>query len=165
MKKLVALLLAMMSLCCLTAVAEEEIAAYETTPSYEGIVMPLGETGLTITIPTDWVVAMTEDGRSAFATPDTSLILDMVVAEYTVEEMYAEALSLSEQGVMTAPVQLYLNDNYYMMYGTVDGTLTMAYLPLDEATVLTFVFSTQTPDVYAESTLFFELLGTVAYAE
>ena len=36
MKKLVALLLAMMSLCCLTAVAEEEIAAYETTPSYEG---------------------------------------------------------------------------------------------------------------------------------
>lgn len=166
MKKLFALMLAL-ALCmtAFAAVAEEEIPAYEVTPSYEGVTVPLGETGLTMTIPNDWVIVKTADGRAAYATPDTSLVLDLVVAEATIEEMYIDALSLAEQGVMTAPVELYLNDNYYMMYGTVDGTITMVYLPLDETMVLSFVFTTTTPEVYGQSTLLFEILGTVAYAE
>ena len=58
MKKLLALLMALMMCCTAFAFAEEEaeVPAVEMNVSFEAQTVALGETGLTMQIPADWAV-------------------------------------------------------------------------------------------------------------
>ena len=58
MKKLLALLMALMMCCTAFAFAEEEaeVPAVEMNVSFEAQTVTLGETGLTMQIPADWAV-------------------------------------------------------------------------------------------------------------
>ena len=79
MKKLLALLMALMMCCTAFAFAEEEaeVPAVEMNVSFEAQTVALGETGLTMQIPADWAVQEVpagtenaeEDHRSSPSTP------------------------------------------------------------------------------------------------
>ena len=71
MKKLLALLMALMMCCTAFAFAEEEaeVPAVEMNVSFEAQTVALGETGLTMQIPADWAVRKSPQARK---TPRTS---------------------------------------------------------------------------------------------
>lgn len=77
MKKLLALLMALMMCCTAFAFAEEEaeVPAVEMNVSFEAQTVALGETGLTMQIPADWAVqevpAGTETPRTSCSSPST----------------------------------------------------------------------------------------------
>lgn len=77
MKKLLALLMALMMCCTAFAFAEEEaeVPAVEMNVSFEAQTVALGETGLTMQIPADWAVqevpAGTENARTSCSSPST----------------------------------------------------------------------------------------------
>lgn len=77
MKKLLALLMALMMCCTAFAFAEEEaeVPAVEMNVSFEAQTVTLGETGLTMQIPADWAVqevpAGTENAENIRSSPST----------------------------------------------------------------------------------------------
>lgn len=77
MKKLLALLMALMMCCTAFAFAEEEaeVPAVEMNVSFEAQTVALGETGLTMQIPADWAVqevpAGTENAENTCSSPST----------------------------------------------------------------------------------------------
>ena len=142
MKKLLALLMALMMCCTAFAFAEEEaeVPAVEMNVSFEAQTVTLGETGLTMQIPADWAVQEVPAGTENAE----NILLFAVNADQTVSitaQLSAMSFETLLQGIQDAGAteemlaELYVNENYCLMYTPGDTVLAL-YTFLDDETVL-----------------------------
>ena len=119
MKKLLALLMALMMCCTAFAFAEEEaeVPAVEMNVSFEAQTVALGETGLTMQIPADWAVQEVPAGTENAE----NILLFAVNADQTVSitaQLSAMSFETLLQGIQDAGAteemlaELYVNENY-----------------------------------------------------
>lgn len=138
MKKLLALLMALMMCCTAFAFAEEEaeVPAVEMNVSFEAQTVALGETGLTMQIPADWAVQEVPAGTENAE----NILLFAVNADQTVSitaQLSAMSFETLLQGIQDAGAteemlaELYVNENYCLMYTPGDTVLAL-YTFLDE---------------------------------
>ena len=153
MKKLLALLMALMMCCTAFAFAEEEaeVPAVEMNVSFEAQTVALGETGLTMQIllfavNADQTVSITAQlSAMSFET-----LLQGIQDAGATEEMLAE---------------LYVNENYCLMYTPGDTVLAL-YAFLDDETVLAVTFQVASKEVGdALENMPLEIFGSLAAAE
>ena len=166
MKKLLATLLVLSMLLCLPmALAEEggEIASIENTPSYEGTQIALGDTGVVLTIPSDWTVAQAPDGcLCAYMSADGTIGISVMLAQ-DLDTCYEAASKMVEEGTAKDLMEVSINDNYYMLYTSADELSNYAYLPYSDENCLVIAFGASSADV--QSDIPAEILGTAALAE
>ena len=146
MKKLLALLMALMMCCTAFAFAEEEaeVPAVEMNVSFEAQTVALGDTGLTMQIPADWAVQEVPAGTENAE----NVLLFAVNADQTVSitvQKSAMTFDALLQGIQDAGAteemlaELYVNENYCLMYTPGDTVLAL-YAFLDDETVLAVTF-------------------------
>lgn len=132
MKKLLALLMALMMCCTAFAFAEEEaeVPAVEMNVSFEAQTVTLGETGLTMQIPADWAVQEVPAGTENAE----NILLFAVNADQTVSitaQLSAMSFETLLQGIQDAGAteemlaELYVNENYCLMYTPGDTVLAL----------------------------------------
>ena len=169
MKKLLALLLSLcMVLCAVSALAEEaaedEIPALEVEPSYEGVDIAIADTGVIFSIPSDWVAVEAPEGCLAtFVSADNTISLSLVLVNQDIDACYEEMLSMVEAGTAKDISEVYVNDNYYLLYTSADEMFSYAYLPYSDDYCIVLCFGVASADV--ESDIPLEILGTAALAE
>ena len=153
MKKLLALLMALMMCCTAFAFAEEEaeVPAVEMNVSFEAQTVALGETGLTMQIPADWAVQEVPAGTENAE----NILLFAVNADQTVSitaQLSAMSFETLLQGIQDAGAteemlaELYVNENYCLMYTPGDTVLAL-YTFLDDETVLAVTFQVASKEV------------------
>jgi hypothetical protein len=172
MKKLLALLMALMMCCTAFAFAEEEaeVPAVEMNVSFEAQTVALGETGLTMQIPADWAVQEVPAGTENAE----SILLFAVNADQTVSitaQLSAMSFETLLQGIQDAGAteemlaELYVNENYCLMYTPGDTVLAL-YTFLDDETVLAVTFQVASKEVGdALENMPLEIFGSLAAAE
>ena len=167
MKKLLALLMALMMCCTAFAFAEEEaeVPAVEMNVSFEAQTVALGETGLTMQIPADWAVQEVPAG-----TENAENILLFAVNSITAQ-LSAMSFETLLQGIQDAGAteemlaELYVNENYCLMYTPGDTVLAL-YAFLDDETVLAVTFQVASKEVGdALENMPLEIFGSLAAAE
>ena len=168
MKKLLALLMALMMCCTAFAFAEEEaeVPAVEMNVSFEA----LGETGLTMQIPADWAVQEVPAGTENAE----NILLFAVNADQTVSitaQLSAMSFETLLQGIQDAGAmeemlaELYVNENYCLMYTPGDTVLAL-YAFLNDETVLAVTFQVASKEVGdALENMPLEIFGSLAAAE
>ena len=168
MKKLLALLMALMMCCTAFAFAEEEaeVPAVEMNVSFEAQTVALGETGLTMQIPADWAVQEVPAGTENAE----NILLFAVNADQTVS-ITAMSFETLLQGIQDAGAteemlaELYVNENYCLMYTPGDTVLAL-YAFLDDETVLAVTFQVASKEVGdALENMPLEIFGSLAAAE
>ena len=166
MKKLLALLMALMMCCTAFAFAEEEaeVPAVEMNVSFEAQTVALGETGLTMQIPADWAVQEVPAG-----TENAENILLFAVS--ITAQLSAMSFETLLQGIQDAGAteemlaELYVNENYCLMYTPGDTVLAL-YAFLDDETVLAVTFQVASKEVGdALENMPLEIFGSLAAAE
>lgn len=167
MKKMLSILLALtLCLYSMTAFAESEIPAIEMPASFEGAVLPLGETGLVFSLPNDWLVLETVEGALAvYANPEGTIVLTISLIEQDLNTIAAECATALEQGLAKDAGNMMVNNVIYVLYTPAEGLMDVAYLGYTDGMTLAFAFNCSDETVYAESTLPLEILGTVAMAQ
>ena len=172
MKKLLALLMALMMCCTAFAFAEEEaeVPAVEMNVSFEAQTVALGETGLTMQIPADWAVQEVPAGTENAE----NILLFAVNADQTVSitaQLSAMTFETLLQGIQDAGAteemlaELYVNENYCLMYTPGDTVLAL-YTFLDDETVLAVTFQVASKEVGdALENMPLEIFGSLAAAE
>ena len=170
MKKLLALLMALMMCCTAFAFAEEEaeVPAVEMNVSFEAQTVTLGETGLTMQA--DWAVQEVPAGTENAE----SILLFAVNADQTVSitaQLSAMSFETLLQGIQDAGAteemlaELYVNENYCLMYTPGDTVLAL-YAFLDDETVLAVTFQVASKEVGdALENMPLEIFGSLAAAE
>ena len=167
MKKLLALLMALMMCCTAFAFAEEEaeVPAAEMNVSFEAQTVALGETGLTMQIPADWAVQEVPAGTENAE----NILLFAVNADQTVSitaQLSAMSFETLLQGIQEEMLaELYVNENYCLMYTPGDTVLAL-YTFLDDETVLAVTFQVASKEVGdALENMPLEIFGSLAAAE
>ena len=165
MKKLLALLMALMMCCTAFAFAEEEaeVPAVEMNVSFEAQTVALGE-------PADWAVQEVPAGTENAE----NILLFAVNADQTVSitaQLSAMSFETLLQGIQDAGAteemlaELYVNENYCLMYTPGDTVLAL-YTFLDDETVLAVTFQVASKEVGdALENMPLEIFGSLAAAE
>lgn len=169
MKKLLALLLSLcMALCAVSALAEEavedEIPTVEVEPSYEGVEIAVADTGVVFSIPSDWVAVEAPEGYLAtYVSADNTISLSLLLVNQGIDACYEEMLSMVEAGTAKDISEVYVNENYYVLYTSADELFSYAYLPYADDYCIVLCFGAASADV--QSNIPVEILGTAALAE
>lgn len=173
MKKLFALLMALMMCCTAFAFAEEEetdVPEVTMEVSFEAQTVTLGDTGLTMQIPADWTMqeipAGTENAENVllFAiNADQTVSITVQLSAMTFEALLEgiEAAGATEEMLSEAIV----NESYCLMYTPSDTVLAL-YAFLDDETVLAVTFQTASAEAGdALGTTPLEMFGSIAFVE
>lgn len=138
--------------------------------SFEAQTVALGETGLTMQIPADWAVQEVPAGTENAE----SILLFAVNADQTVSitaQLSAMSFETLLQGIQDAGAteemlaELYVNENYCLMYTPGDTVLAL-YTFLDDETVLAVTFQVASKEVGdALENMPLEIFGSLAAAE
>ncbi len=146
MKKLLAILIALVLCLSFAAIAEEEAALPEVTSevTFDAQTVALGDTGLTIQIPADWAVQEAPEGILLYALmPDGSVAVTVQTADMDFDTLLS---ALDEAGATADMVnELYINGIYCLAYEASE-TAASFYTWLDEATLLTVGFTATTAE-------------------
>lgn len=166
MKKLFSILLALtLCLCSMSALAESEIPTLEIPISYEAGILPLGETGLVFSLPTDWLVMEPAEGSLAvYSNPEGTISLTITLVEQDLSTIADECAAALEQGLAKDAGNCIINNVAYVLYTPAEGLIDVAYLGYTDGATLAFAFSFADETSYA-STLPLEILGSVAMAQ
>ena len=162
MKKLLALLMALMMCCTAFAFAEEEaeVPAVEMNVSFEAQTVTLGETGLTMQIPADWAVQEVPAGTENAE----NILLFAVNADQTVSitaQLSAMSFETLLQGIQDAGATEEMLAEY-----TPGDTVLALYTFLDDETVLAVTFQVASKEVGdALENMPLEIFGSLAAAE
>lgn len=162
MKKLLALLMALMMCCTAFAFAEEEaeVPAVEMNVSFEAQTVALGETGLTMQIPADWAVQEVPAGTE---NADQTVSITAQLSAMSFETLLQGIQDAGATEEMLA--ELYVNENYCLMYTPGDTVLAL-YTFLDDETVLAVTFQVASKEVGdALENMPLEIFGSLAAAE
>lgn len=175
MKKLLALLMALM-MCCTARVfaeeAEEEADVPEVTMevSFDAQTVVLGDMGLTMAIPADWTAQEVPEGTEnaenvlLFAlNADQTISITVQISEMTFEALLENIEAAGATDEMLSEVVI--NDIYCLMYNPSETVLAL-YAFLDDETVLAVTFQTasaETSDAMGNTPL--EMFGSLAEAE
>ena len=162
MKKLLALLMALMMCCTAFAFAEEEaeVPAVEMNVSFEAQTVTLGETGLTMQIPADWAVQEVPAGTE---NADQTVSITAQLSAMSFETLLQGIQDAGATEEMLA--ELYVNENYCLMYTPGDTVLAL-YTFLDDETVLAVTFQVASKEVGdALENMPLEIFGSLAAAE
>lgn len=173
MKKLLALLMALMMCCIAFAFAEEEEAEVpEVTMevSFEAQTVALGETGLTMQIPADWAIQEVPEGTENAE----NILLFAINADQTVSitvQLSAMTFEALLQGIQDAGAteemlaEVYVNGIYCLMYTPGDTVLAL-YSIYDDETIIAVTFQVANKEVGdALENMPLEIFGSLAAVE
>ena len=173
MKKLLALLMALMMCCTAFAFAEEEEAEVpEVTMevSFEAQTVALGETGLTMQIPADWAIQEVPEGTENAE----NILLFAINADQTVSvtvQLSAMTFEALLQGIQDAGAteemlaEVYVNGIYCLMYTPGDTVLAL-YSIYDDETIIAVTFQVASKEVGdALENMPLEIFGSLAAVE
>ena len=172
MKKLLALLMALMMCCTAFAFAEEEadVPQVEMEVSFEAQTVVLGETGLTMQIPADWAIQEVPEGTENAE----NILLFAINADQTVSitvQLSPMTFDALIQGIQDAGAteemlsEVTVNGIYCLMYTPGDTVLAL-YGFIDDETVLAVTFqcaSKEAGDALESTPL--EMFGSLAAVE
>lgn len=172
MKKLLALLMALMMCCTAFAFAEEEadVPEVEMKVSFEAQTVVLGETGLTMQIPADWAIQEVPEGTENAE----NILLFAINADQTVSitvQLSPMTFDALIQGIQDAGAteemlaELYVNGIYCLMYTPSDTVLAL-YSIYDDDTIIAVTFQVASKEVGdALENMPLEIFGSLAAAE
>ena len=172
MKKLLALLMALMMCCTAFAFAEEEVEVPEVTMeiSFEAQTVALGETGLAMQIPADWTIQEVPEGTENAE----NVLLFAINADQTVSitvQLSAMTFEALLEGIEAAGAteemlsEVYVNGIYCLMYNPSETVLAL-YSVYDDDTIIAVTFQVASKEAGdALENMPLEMFGSLAAVE
>jgi hypothetical protein len=115
--------------------------------SYEGQEIAIGETGLTLTIPADWVaVDVPEGALLAYQAADGSLAMTLNVTDLTLDSVWDTCTQQVTDGTGKQLQEAEINGIYYILYDAADGVTSAAYTSISDTETLVVAFVSATAD-------------------
>ena len=148
MKKVLAILIALTLCLSFAALAEEEAAIPEVTSevTFDAQIIALGDTGLSIQIPAEWVVQEAPEGILLYAlTPDGSVGVTVQTADMDFDTLLA---ALDEAGATEDMLNEFIINGVYCLAYEASDLAASFYTWLDEdaTTLLTIGFTAATAE-------------------
>ena len=165
MKKVFALLLALT--LCLTAVAAvaetADIPTVAVEAAYEGTPVAIGDTGLTISIPSDWALAQAPEGYYfVYTNPENTMSISIQPA-LGIDACWEAASAMVEAETAKDLQEMFVNETYYLVYSTADDLFNFAYAPVTDDSCIAICFGLVSKDV--DGSIALQILSTLAAAE
>ena len=160
MKKLLSAVLALcMVLCAVSALAEDAITEITNEPTFEGDYVVLGDTGLAMYVPADFQEVDAPEGALG-AMANGEIAMTVAAVNTDMDTMWADAEASVEAGELKGVTEAYINETYFVLVESADGTQNGAYLEYDDGVILVFAFvAAEDTDAITEAEL--EMLGSL----
>lgn len=167
MKRLCALLLALCMLLPLTAFAIDQYTL-TVVPSYAGKVYPLGNSGFSITIPADMsaydLTGFPDSFYAMLTNAQGNMRLQVIRDDTPLEQMANEIIQGVENGQAQEAFFATINNTPFLLTTDTTGCQLAAIFPENNTQTIVFMFSVPEASVFANNTIPYEILSTLAYS-
>ena len=127
-----------------------------------GVDVPLGNTGVYVTLPGDWTALETPQGYLAAYQDAGGTVTLSVLLGQKLSECHSQIADLEEAGSVKNLAENYINQRYYLTYASTDDLYRFAYLPFSDDNCVIFCFGLS--DASASMDVPSQILGS-AYME